>query len=407
LTGNVTGDLSGNVTGNLIGNVTGNISGTANSANAWTTARNIALSGDISGNAFVDGTQNVTINTSIQPNSVQLGTHTTGDYLANIVSGTGITITDNLGEGMTPVISVTPNIYDEYGAASSAEANAVSYANTLANTAYSNSVSYVDSRTINNLSDVNIANVASGDFLRYNGISWINDPVNLATDTVGDYLANISAGTGILISNSGGEGSNPIISIDSEFTLTANGDVDGSVLISNLANATLTLTIANGSVTSDKIDFGFVETLVAGNNIEIIGEIGVGALSPEISVSDDPSFNTVTAQHLFVDGIEIDTTGAIFGQVLKFDGVKFIPDEDTAEEGLGTVSKYSATIGDGTNTTFTVTHGLGTRDVIVEIYETDYYETVYAAVKRVNLNSIEVTFSTPPSSSSRRVVVTG
>jgi len=327
--------------------------------------------------------------------------------MANVVAGTGITITDNSGEGMTPVISVTAGTYDEYGAASTAEANAVAYANTVANTAYSNSVSYIDTRTINDLFDVSIANVANGDFLRYNGSSWINDPVNLATDTVGDYLANISAGTGIIISNSGGEGSNPVISINSEFTLTANGDVDGSVLISNLANATLTLTIANGSVTSDKIDFGFVETLLSGNNIEIIGEIGVGALSPEISVSDDPSFNTVTAEHLIVDGIEIDTTGAVFGQVLKFNGVKFIPDEDTAEDGLGTVSKYSATIGDGANTTFTVTHGLGTRDVLVEIYETGYYETVYAAVRRSNLNSIEVTFATPPDSSSRRVVVTG
>ncbi len=308
---------------------------------------------------------------------------------------------------MTPVIAVSSGMFDAYGAASSAESNAVLYASSAANTAYSNAVSYVNGRVINDLFDVTITDVANGDFLRYNGTAWINDPVNLTTDTVGNYVQSLIAGSGIEITNNSGEGSTPTISLDSEFTLTANGDVDGSVLISNLSNSTLTLTIANASITSEKLDLNYIETISAGNNIELIGEIGLGALTPEISVSDDPSFNTVTTEHLIVDGIEIDTTGATFGQILKFNGVKFIPDQDNAEEGLGTVSKYSSTIGDGANTVFTITHSLGTRDVVVEIYETVNYETVYAATRRVNLNSIEVTFSTPPDASSRRVVITG
>lgn len=308
---------------------------------------------------------------------------------------------------MTPVIAVSSGTFDAYGAAVNAESNAVSYASSAANTAYSNAVSYVNARTINDLSDVTINSAASGDFLRYNGTAWINDPVNLSTDTIGDYVQSLVAGSGIEIANNSGEGSTPTISLNSQFTLTANGDVDGSVVIPNLSNAILTLTIANASVTSEKLDLTYLETVSAGNNIELIGEIGLGALTPEISVSDDPSFNTVTTEHLIVDGIEIDTTGATFGQILKFNGVKFIPDQDNAEEGLGTVSKYSSTIGDGANTVFTITHSLGTRDVVVEIFETVYYETVYAAVKRINLNSIEVTFSTPPDASSRRVVITG
>lgn len=377
------------------------------SADAWTNQRKIILDGDVTGNVWIDGSANVTITTELAANSVVLGSDTTGDYLANLVAGTGITITDNSGEGMTPVIAVTSGTFDTAGSAASAESNAVAYASSAANTAYSNAVSYVDSKAINDLSDVTIADVANGDFLRYNGSVWINDPVNLSTDTVGNYVQSLIAGSGIEITNNSGEGSTPTISLNSEFTLTANGDVDGSALISNLSNSTLTLTIANASITSDKLDLNYVEGITAGNNIELIGEIGLGALAPEISVSDDPSFNTVTTNNIIVDGIEISTNGATTGQILKFDGSKFVPDEDLAEAGLGTVSKYSETIGDGSNTSYTITHSLGTRDVIVEVYETTYYETVVVAVKRTSINAVQLDFSTPPPSSSRRVVING
>lgn len=484
MTGNVTGNLNGNVTGNLTGNVTGTVS----SANSWSSPRNIILSGDVTGNVFIDGTQNVTINTSIQPNSVTLGIDTTGDYLANLVSGTGITITDNSGEGMTPVISVTPNVYDSYGAATTAEQNAAAYADSVSGAAYSNSISYINSRTINDLSDVSIANVAGGDFLRYNGSSWINDPVNLATDTIGSYVESLVAGTGITLTNNSGEGSTPTIAVTADTydafgaaaaavntaasalsnhesnTTNIHGIADTSILVTTTGTQTLTnktitspsglvkgdVGLGNADNTSDankpistatqtaldlkatlnaNVSFNivtadlvgtvtgqvtdisnhsYVDEITSGDdNIIITPGIGLGPFSVEVATSPVPEFTAVSTTSLYVDGIEIDTTGAVFGQVLKFNGIKFIPDEDTAEEGSGTLSKYSATIGDGANTTFTVTHSLGTRDVVVEVYETGYYETVYAAVRRATLNSIEVTFATPPDSSSRRVVVTG
>lgn len=43
---------------------------------------------------------------TIQPNSVTLGTDTTGNYVATIGSSSGITITNNTGEGSTPNLSV-------------------------------------------------------------------------------------------------------------------------------------------------------------------------------------------------------------------------------------------------------------------------------------------------------------
>jgi hypothetical protein len=95
--------------------------------------------------------------------------------------------------------------------------------------------------SINDLSDVSLSNSANGDFLRYNGSVWINDPVNLSTDTVGDYVANIIAGDAIEISNAGGEGSSPTIAV-------APGSIDSSHI------STL---------------FQYVENISAGNNIVI------------------------------------------------------------------------------------------------------------------------------------------
>ena len=60
---------------------------------------------------------------SVQANSVALGTDTTGDYVANLGAGTGVTIASNTGEGSTPTIAVN------YGSAAN---NAVAGATTLA-----------------------------------------------------------------------------------------------------------------------------------------------------------------------------------------------------------------------------------------------------------------------------------
>lgn len=77
------------------------------SATKWTTARTITLSGDVAGSASMDGTANVSITTTVQPNSVALGTDTTGNYVAGITQGTGITVSGTAGEGWSPTIAIT------------------------------------------------------------------------------------------------------------------------------------------------------------------------------------------------------------------------------------------------------------------------------------------------------------
>jgi hypothetical protein len=66
----------------------------------------LTLSGDVSGSVTFTDLGNVTMSTAIQPNSVVMGTDTTGNYVANLIAGTGVTIIENSGESATPTISI-------------------------------------------------------------------------------------------------------------------------------------------------------------------------------------------------------------------------------------------------------------------------------------------------------------
>lgn len=77
-----------------------------------------------------------------------------------------------------------------------------------------NSLSYSAANiSLNDLGDVTITSAANGDFLRWNGTAWVNDAVNLSTDTVGDYVNTVTASTGVTITGAGGESSSPVFSI--------------------------------------------------------------------------------------------------------------------------------------------------------------------------------------------------
>jgi len=69
------------------------------------------------------------------------------------------------------------------------------------------------------------------------------------------------------------------------------------------------------------------------------------------------------------------------------------------------VQKYAALVGDGTNTSFTVTHNLGTRDVVVSVYDAATYEEVMTDVTRTSTSAISVGFAVAPSANAYRVVV--
>ncbi len=69
--------------------------------------------------------------------------------------------------------------------------------------------------------------------------------------------------------------------------------------------------------------------------------------------------------------------------------------------------KATGNVGNGVNTSFAINHGLGTRDVVVNVYDNSTYETVEVDVVRTDANNVTVSFTTAPSSNAYRVVVIG
>jgi hypothetical protein len=73
----------------------------------------------------------------------------------------------------------------------------------------------------------------------------------------------------------------------------------------------------------------------------------------------------------------------------------------------GRIKKYAVSIGDGTNTSYTVTHNLATLDVTVAIFNNSNGEEVITDITHATINTLTIVFATAPTSNAYRVVVVG
>lgn len=68
--------------------------------------------------------------------------------------------------------------------------------------------------------------------------------------------------------------------------------------------------------------------------------------------------------------------------------------------------KFNQNIGDGSATSFTVTHNLGTRDIHVEVIRNSgNYDTVLAEVWRTTINSVTIVVDNAPTANALRVLI--
>ena len=68
--------------------------------------------------------------------------------------------------------------------------------------------------------------------------------------------------------------------------------------------------------------------------------------------------------------------------------------------------QYAVSIGNGSDTSYVVTHNLGTRDVVVQLYDNSSYDTVYAEVSRNSTSQVTISFTTAPTNNDIRVLIT-
>ena len=127
------------------------------------------------------------------------------------------------------------------------------------------------------MGDVTLSSATNGDFLRYNGSVWINDAVNLSTDTIGDYVSSLVAGTGITLSNNSGEGSSPTIAV------TANTfDAFGAASSAQSAAQTFATNLVANVATSFEVagDSGTSKTITSGSDtLSILGGTGLTSVT--------------------------------------------------------------------------------------------------------------------------------
>lgn len=68
--------------------------------------------------------------------------------------------------------------------------------------------------------------------------------------------------------------------------------------------------------------------------------------------------------------------------------------------------KFNALIGDGSATSYAVTHNLNTRDVTVEVYRNSgNYDTVLVEIQRTSVNAVTLLFDSAPAANAYRVMV--
>lgn len=274
----------------------------------------------------------------------------------------------------------------------------------------------------NELTLAGTADVRTG-ALEVDGILKLDSVANASTDpdkfltingsgqveyrTGAEVLSDIGAGTGTM--------SNFTVTDGSSSTVVTGGDTvtfigSGLISVSESSGEFTISTTANNYVhpTQSAINAsGSGATVVDGVTVNTLGhttnvstrtltlaDLGyTGATNANNYVL--PNANTTT-----VGGVELATTteastGTDSSRAVTAAGVqKFYNDR-----------RYKTSIGDGTNTGYTVTHGLGTLDVVVQLYDVSSGDTVYADVVRSSTTEVEITFGSAPATNDIRVLV--
>jgi len=75
------------------------------------------------------------------------------------------------------------------------------------------------------------------------------------------------------------------------------------------------------------------------------------------------------------------------------------------DSALGAYGKFVANIGNTSTTSYTVTHGFSTRDVQIEVFDNDTYDTVIVDVARPSTDTVSINFANPPGTNKYRVVI--
>jgi len=228
----------------------------------------------------------------------------------------------------------------------------------------------------------------------------------------------------------------PVITVDQQGRLTAASTAAISTDLTIAADSgtndvvsigTDTLTFAGTTneiettVSNNQIQIGLPDDVTIGNNLVVSGNLTVSGTTTTVNTETiNLADNIITLNSNYAGSTPTENGGIEIERGTSDDNVALRWNEtsDTWEltkngtdyYEIQTVgeSTYSTSIGNGTDTSYTVTHNLGSQDVIVQLYDNSSLDTVYADVVRTSTSVVTIDFSSNsiPSTNDIRVLIT-
>jgi hypothetical protein len=160
-------------------------------------------------------------------------------------------------------------------------------------------------------------------------------------------------------------------------------------------NAPVTLGVTNITWTQ----FSGAGTYTANNGVVLNGS--VFSFAPESGKGLQTSSNGAAIKLATTSGLNVSSDLAVGAG----NGISVLTNTVAIDSSV-VVSKFATNVGDGSATSYTITHNLGTRDVIVSVYEgSGSYAEVICDVNHATTNTITLLFSVAPTLNQYRVVV--
>lgn len=183
----------------------------------------------------------------------------------------------------------------------------------------------------------------------------------------------------------------------------------------------------DGAITLGSTNLTFVQFSAAGQSIAGNGLTKTGNTIDVVGTADRIVANadSIDIASTYVGQSSITTLGTIASGTwqatdigIAHGGTNASTEADARTNLAATASGYTTStpvlarvaaqsVGNAVDTNFTITHNFGTRDVVVQIFDSATYETVIADTVRTSTNAVTVTFSTAPGNNAYRVVVSG
>lgn len=370
-------------------------------ATGGSAASTVTLTGDVTGTANVDPATGIisvatTIDADFATDTEAQGYANTAESNANSYTDTEINAltTDDIEEGSINLyftnqraLDATASAYDPAGSA----AQALSDANDYTDTAIGGVVASVTGTTgeIEVSGTANDVIIGLPDDVTIAGILTVTGDLNVEGNLNAVNRTEINLEDNTIVLNTGATGTP---SVNAGIQVERGDDTNASLLWNE---------------TTNEWELGLLGSETA---ISIEGHTHVAA---DVTDFDDAVGNKIDSYLTGSDSISIssgaiDTTLATTSYLTKTGGLAV--DKSTLESALvtdGFTKKYAVNVGDETNTSFAITHGLGSRDVQVQVYDNATYDTVEVDVVRTSSSVVTISFNVAPDTDAYRVVIVG